>query len=55
MSFFAWIILGLISGFVASRIVNHRGAGLVRDVLLGVRESNLPTLRYLFVERVTVW
>jgi uncharacterized membrane protein YeaQ/YmgE (transglycosylase-associated protein family) len=36
MSFFAWIILGLISGIIASRIVNHRGAGLVRDILLGV-------------------
>jgi len=36
MSIIGWIILGLIAGFIASRIVNHRGSGLVMDIVLGV-------------------
>jgi len=36
MSFLAWIILGLIAGFVGSKIVNKRGEGLVLDIILGV-------------------
>ena len=36
MSFVAWIILGLISGFIASKLVNKRGEGLLLDILLGV-------------------
>lgn len=36
MSFIAWIILGLIAGFIASKIVNRTGEGLIRDILLGV-------------------
>lgn len=36
MSIVAWIILGLIAGFVASKVVNKRGEGLLRDILLGV-------------------
>jgi len=36
MSLFAWIILGLIAGLIASHIVNHRGEGMVLDILLGV-------------------
>ncbi len=36
MSFIAWIILGLIAGFIASKIVNKTGEGLLRDILLGI-------------------
>ncbi|MEO8726643.1 MAG: GlsB/YeaQ/YmgE family stress response membrane protein [Acidobacteriaceae bacterium] len=36
MSILAWIILGLISGFIASRIVNKSGEGVLLDILLGV-------------------
>ncbi len=36
MSLIAWIILGLISGFIASKIVNKSGSGFFVDVLLGV-------------------
>ena len=36
MSIFAWIILGLIAGFIGSKIVNRRGEGLFLDILLGV-------------------
>ena len=36
MSIIAWIVLGLISGFVASKIINKTGEGLLLDVVLGV-------------------
>ena len=36
MSIIAWIVLGLIAGFIASKIVNKTGEGLIRDILLGV-------------------
>ncbi len=36
MSLFAWIILGLIAGFIGSKIVNKRGEGLVLDLVLGI-------------------
>jgi uncharacterized membrane protein YeaQ/YmgE (transglycosylase-associated protein family) len=36
MSIFAWIVLGLIAGFIGSKIVNKRGDGLVLDLVLGI-------------------
>jgi uncharacterized membrane protein YeaQ/YmgE (transglycosylase-associated protein family) len=36
MTLFIWILLGLVAGFLASHVVNHRGEGIVLDVLLGV-------------------
>ena len=36
MSFIAWIILGLISGFIASKLVNKSGEGLILDIVLGI-------------------
>jgi uncharacterized membrane protein YeaQ/YmgE (transglycosylase-associated protein family) len=36
MSFIAWIVLGLIAGFVASKIVNKTGEGLLLDIVLGI-------------------
>jgi uncharacterized membrane protein YeaQ/YmgE (transglycosylase-associated protein family) len=36
MSFLAWIVLGLIAGFIGGKIVNSRGEGILRDILLGV-------------------
>ena len=36
MSIIGWIVLGLIAGFVASRIVNREGEGLVLDIVLGI-------------------
>lgn len=36
MSFVAWMVLGLIAGFIASKIVNRRGEGILLDILLGV-------------------
>jgi uncharacterized membrane protein YeaQ/YmgE (transglycosylase-associated protein family) len=36
MSLFAWLLLGLVAGFIASHMVNHRGEGMVLDILLGI-------------------
>jgi uncharacterized membrane protein YeaQ/YmgE (transglycosylase-associated protein family) len=32
----AWIILGLIAGFIASKIVNKQGEGFILDIILGI-------------------
>jgi len=31
-----WVVLGLIAGFIASKIVNRTGEGILLDVVLGV-------------------
>jgi uncharacterized membrane protein YeaQ/YmgE (transglycosylase-associated protein family) len=36
MSFLAWIVLGLLAGFIGSKIVNKRGKGIVIDIVLGI-------------------
>ena len=36
MSYLAWIVLGLIAGYLGSKIVNKRGEGLFLDIILGV-------------------
>jgi uncharacterized membrane protein YeaQ/YmgE (transglycosylase-associated protein family) len=36
MSFLGWIILGLVAGFIASKIVNKAGEGFVLDLVLGI-------------------
>jgi len=35
-SLIGWIVLGLIAGYIASRLVNHRGEGIIMDVALGI-------------------
>ena len=36
MSFLAWIVLGLLAGFIGSKIVNKTGEGLFLDIVLGI-------------------
>ncbi|MGD0533261.1 MAG: GlsB/YeaQ/YmgE family stress response membrane protein [Methyloceanibacter sp.] len=36
MSVLGWILLGLIAGFIGSKIVNHTGQGLLLDIVLGI-------------------
>lgn len=36
MSIVAWIILGLLAGFIGSKIVNGSGEGMVLDIVLGI-------------------
>ncbi len=32
----AWLILGLIAGFIGSKLVNKTGEGLILDIVLGI-------------------
>jgi uncharacterized membrane protein YeaQ/YmgE (transglycosylase-associated protein family) len=36
MSIIAWIVLGLIAGFIGSKIVNKSGEGVFLDIILGI-------------------
>jgi uncharacterized membrane protein YeaQ/YmgE (transglycosylase-associated protein family) len=35
-TFLGWIVVGLVAGFIGSKIVNRRGEGILLDILLGV-------------------
>ncbi len=36
MLILGWIVLGLIAGFIASKIVNRAGEGFLMDIVLGI-------------------
>lgn len=36
LSFVAWIVIGLVIGFIGSKILNKSGSGLGRDCLIGI-------------------
>ena len=36
MGIVAWLVLGLIAGFVASLLVNKQGEGMLMDIVLGI-------------------
>jgi uncharacterized membrane protein YeaQ/YmgE (transglycosylase-associated protein family) len=36
MSIIGWIVLGLVAGFIASKIVNKQGEGFFLDIVLGI-------------------
>jgi uncharacterized membrane protein YeaQ/YmgE (transglycosylase-associated protein family) len=36
MSILAWIVVGIIGGFIGSLIVNKRGQGIIGDLFIGV-------------------
>ena len=36
MGFISWLVLGLIAGFIGSKIVNRTGEGFLLDIVLGV-------------------
>ena len=48
MSFLAWIVLGLIAGFIASKIVNQQGEGVFLDIVLGIVGSIVGGLIFRF-------
>jgi uncharacterized membrane protein YeaQ/YmgE (transglycosylase-associated protein family) len=35
MSILAWIVLGLIAGFIGSKLVNKTGESVILDIVLG--------------------
>ncbi len=36
MSILAWIVLGLVAGFIGSKIINKSGEGFFLDIILGI-------------------
>ena len=36
MGIIAWIILGLVAGFIGSKIINKSGEGFFFDIILGI-------------------
>jgi len=36
MSIIAWIVLGLIAGFIGSKLINKQGEGFFLDIVLGI-------------------
>jgi uncharacterized membrane protein YeaQ/YmgE (transglycosylase-associated protein family) len=36
MTILAWVVLGLVAGFIGSKIVNKTGEGLLLDIILGI-------------------
>jgi uncharacterized membrane protein YeaQ/YmgE (transglycosylase-associated protein family) len=36
MSILAWILLGLVAGFIGSKLVNKTGEGVLLDIVLGI-------------------
>ena len=36
MGILSWLVVGLIAGFIGSKVVNRSAEGLVRDIILGV-------------------
>jgi uncharacterized membrane protein YeaQ/YmgE (transglycosylase-associated protein family) len=36
MSVLSWVLLGLIAGFIGSKIVNREGQGFLLDIVLGI-------------------
>jgi uncharacterized membrane protein YeaQ/YmgE (transglycosylase-associated protein family) len=36
MSILAWIVLGLVAGFIGSKLVNKSGEGVFLDIILGI-------------------
>lgn len=54
MSILSWIVFGLLAGFIASKLVNNHGAGVVRDILLGVVGAIVGGLLFSLVGAVGV-
>jgi uncharacterized membrane protein YeaQ/YmgE (transglycosylase-associated protein family) len=36
MGIIAWLILGLVAGFIGSKLVNKQGEGMFMDIILGI-------------------
>jgi uncharacterized membrane protein YeaQ/YmgE (transglycosylase-associated protein family) len=54
MSFITWIVLGLIAGFIASKIVNKRGEGALLDILLGMAGAVVGGWLFVLIGRTGV-
>jgi len=49
MSIIAWLVLGLIAGFIASKMVNKSGEGVILDIVLGIVGAFVGGFLFSFV------
>jgi len=54
MSILAWILLGLVSGFIASKLVNKHGEGFLIDIVLGIGGAMVGGFLFHLVGQVGV-
>jgi uncharacterized membrane protein YeaQ/YmgE (transglycosylase-associated protein family) len=54
MSLVAWIILGIVAGFIGSKVVNKTGEGLIRDLILGIVGAIVGGWLFAFVGKAGV-
>lgn len=54
MSFIIWSVVGLISGFIGSKVVNNAGEGFVLDMLFGVIGAVAGGLLFQWVADIAV-
>jgi uncharacterized membrane protein YeaQ/YmgE (transglycosylase-associated protein family) len=52
MTILAWLVIGLIAGFVASRIVKRRGQGILLDLALGMGGALLGGYLFTIVRSI---
>ncbi len=36
MSLLTWVVLGLVAGFIGSKLINKSGEGFILDIVLGI-------------------
>ena len=46
MSIIGWMLVGLISGIIASRVVHKEGRGIIPDIILGIVGASLGGLLF---------
>jgi uncharacterized membrane protein YeaQ/YmgE (transglycosylase-associated protein family) len=49
MSIIGWIVLGLIAGFIASKIVGGQGQGFFLDIALGIIGARVAGFLYSWI------
>ena len=55
MSLLGWIVFGLITGFIASKIINSRGEGCLVNVTLGLAGSVVGGLIFELLGNNIIW
>ena len=46
MSIIGWMFVGVITGFIAARVVHQKGRGIIPDILLGIGGALLGGLLF---------
>ena len=54
MSIIGWMFVGVIAGFIASRVVHKEGRGIIPDILLGIAGALLGGLLFKELAAETV-